>query len=316
VPHVENLVFQGGGVRAAAYAGAVRALAARGHLATVRRVAGTSAGSMTAAILAVGADAEGLERSVRDTPFARFLDGGCWPARLLRLWRRYGEHPGRVFSELMRRQLATICGYGEITFGALEELRAAEPARYRELSVVASDVGRQRAIVFSAKHHPDLPIWQAVRCSVSIPFVFTPERCLGSSFVDGGLTWDYPIDLYDPEIRPSERQPGKDAPPEGGTLGFCLGTHAENRASHHDWRLPHVRFSSLPGFLEAMAGLVVGAANRAHVRDSDLARTVFIDVGDVAATDFRAPPAVIERLIERGEAATARFLDDHLGWGA
>jgi NTE family protein len=292
---IENLVFQGGGVRAAAYAGAVRALAERGQLATVRSVAGTSAGSMTAALLAAGADADALERSVRGTDFASFLDGGGWPARMLRLWRRYGEHPGRVFSQKMRGQIADICGEADITFGALEKRRAAEPARYRELFVIATDVESQRAVVFSAKHHRDLPIWQAVRCSVSIPFVFVPERCLGSSFVDGGLTWDYPIDLYEGNA--------------SGTLGFCLGTRAENRASRHDWRLPHARFAGLLGFFEAMAGLVVGAANRAHVRDGDLTRTVFIDVGNVAATDFAAPPEVIERLIRTGYDETARFLE-------
>jgi NTE family protein len=195
-------------------------------------------------------------------------------------------------------------------------LRAAAPERYRELFVIATDVEDQRACVFSAKHHPDVPIWQAVRCSVSIPFVFTPERCLGRSFVDGGLTWDYPIDLFDGKAHPGDRQPGSGDPPAPGTLGFRLGTRAENRASRHDWGLPPARFSSLLGFAEAMAGLVSGAANRAHLHESDLARTVFLDVGHVAATDFRAPREVIERLIERGRAETARFLEGRFARGS
>ncbi len=43
-----NLVFEGGGVRGIAYAGALRVLEERGSLSVVERVGGTSVGAVTA----------------------------------------------------------------------------------------------------------------------------------------------------------------------------------------------------------------------------------------------------------------------------
>ena len=49
-----NLVFEGGGVKGIAYAGALKELEKKGLLTSLQRVAGTSAGAITATLLAVG----------------------------------------------------------------------------------------------------------------------------------------------------------------------------------------------------------------------------------------------------------------------
>ena len=46
-----NLVFQGGGVRMLAYHGAIKALEETGILSQIERVAGTSAGALTATLI-------------------------------------------------------------------------------------------------------------------------------------------------------------------------------------------------------------------------------------------------------------------------
>jgi thioesterase domain-containing protein/predicted acylesterase/phospholipase RssA/acyl-CoA synthetase (AMP-forming)/AMP-acid ligase II/tetratricopeptide (TPR) repeat protein len=80
--HVRNLVFQGGGIKGLAYVGAYKAfcyalpkqsnnLNAIQH---IERVAGTSAGAIFAAALALGFSAEQLAALMADAPFARFLD--------------------------------------------------------------------------------------------------------------------------------------------------------------------------------------------------------------------------------------------------
>jgi NTE family protein len=310
---IRNLVFQGGGVRAAAYAGAVDVLAARGHLASVRSVAGTSAGSMTACLLAVGAGAKELEESVRSTPFSRFLDGsGGVLGEVWRLIVHQGLHPARQFEQMLRAQIEQICGDGDLTFAGLEQRRTNEPQRYRELFVVASDLVRQTPIVLSAKRHGDLPIWRAVRMSVSIPLVFQPVRYGDGVYVDGGLSWNYPIDLYD-HPDPADARPGALMPRSEETLGFCLGTCAENRASREDWRSPPQRTRPLLDFLAATAHFLTNTANRAHVNEADLHRTVFIDDDGIAATDFGASAAVIDRLIENGRRDTTRYFDHRVG---
>jgi NTE family protein len=145
--------------------------------------------------------------------------------------------------------------------------------------------------------------------SVSIPFVFEPVRYAGGVFVDGGLSWNYPIDLYD-NPDPSAARPGSGLPRSTETLGFCLGSRKENRASRQDWRSPPQKTRTLMQFVGAIGGFLMNTANRAHVNDADLARTVFIDDLGVAATDFDAPPEVIDELIASGQSATADFFDE------
>jgi len=88
-------VFQGGGCRAAAFAGAF----AEGYKIGVRfsEVAGTSAGSIIAALIAAGVDADALVERVRKLDFRSMLvptsrplfsDYGFRPPFLLRLFGR------------------------------------------------------------------------------------------------------------------------------------------------------------------------------------------------------------------------------------
>lgn len=59
----ENIIWQGGGPRGLAQIGAIQALQERGLLRNVRRMAGTSAGSMTATLAAIGYTQESSRRS-------------------------------------------------------------------------------------------------------------------------------------------------------------------------------------------------------------------------------------------------------------
>ncbi|HXK95582.1 MAG TPA: patatin-like phospholipase family protein, partial [bacterium] len=70
-----NLVFEGGGVKGIAYAGALEFLDQKGDiLPEIRRVAGTSAGAITAAILALGARSQEIKEIVGGTDFRKFMD--------------------------------------------------------------------------------------------------------------------------------------------------------------------------------------------------------------------------------------------------
>ena len=70
----KNLVFEGGGVKGIAYAGAIKVLEERDMLKDVRRVAGTSAGAITSTLLALGADSEDVKDIVSGTNFRDFMD--------------------------------------------------------------------------------------------------------------------------------------------------------------------------------------------------------------------------------------------------
>lgn len=314
VTAIHNLAFQGGGVECAAYAGAVAVAEEQGVLATVRNVAGTSAGALTAAILAVGADAAALRESVVRTHFGRFLDGELGiVGELVRLLRDHGLHPGQEFCAILRRELAQLCGDAEITMGELARRADSGDGRCRHLFVVTSNVTRQRVEVLSAATQPELPVWKAVRMSIGIPLIFAPVHHEGCAYVDGGPCWDYPIDLFDGhDGRPRSRR--DERPRSSETLGFALGTHREIDADRHGWRSPLERTHSLVSYLKALATLLTRAANRGHLHAGDIPRTIFIDDLGVSPADFDAAPQVIEKLIESGRAAAQAYFkttDEH-----
>lgn len=72
---IDNLVFKGGGVLGAAYAGAITALEDHGELEGVKAIAGTSAGSLIALLLSLKYSAAEIKNIVFDTNFKDFKDG-------------------------------------------------------------------------------------------------------------------------------------------------------------------------------------------------------------------------------------------------
>lgn len=306
---IKNLVFQGGGVKGSAYAGAVRVLAERGMLGDIERMAGTSAGAITACLLAVGAGPEGLMKSVKTTDFGSFLDRG-WglldDAR--RLYSHFGVCRGEHFAQLLGDQIAMYAGDRDLTFGGLRALNDREPHKFAELYVVASNVSQQRSEVLCADNHPDMPLWEAVRTSMSLPFIFEPAHVKGDLYVDGGLSWNFPIDLFDHDVL-HLAQPGKGGPRLEETLGFVLEPHQLAAAGKEDWSSLPGHTNSLMAYATSLMGFLSETANRQHLHEDDLARTVFIDDMGVKATDFKAPQSVIDGLIESGARATRLHLD-------
>ena len=87
-----NLVFEGGGVKGIAYVGALEVLDDRGILSDIGRVAGTSAGAITATLLALGATRDQVEAICRGTDFRSFMDASwLFPVNVTRLLRHKDE---------------------------------------------------------------------------------------------------------------------------------------------------------------------------------------------------------------------------------
>jgi len=313
----ENLVFEGGGVKGIAYAGAVAVLEERGVLGDIRRVAGTSAGAITACLVALGADAARTRKIVTAAPFASFEDSSIGLVRdTWRLLKRYGWYKGDAFAAWMRAQIKALAGDAELDFAALAGRARSQPGRFRELFVVGTDLTAQRAVVYSAANTPDVPLWKAARISMSLPLVFASVKRGGDVWVDGGLTWNYPIDLFD-----RARYAGDDGG-EGdarvynkATLGFRVDTRAEITAERRRFGLPSTKVDSFPEYLKALVGFMTDMANRVHLQPRDWHRTVFIESHGVGTTDFNLDATQVSRLVESGRVGTEAWFEWFEGAG-
>jgi len=177
------LVMKGGGVKGLAYVGALKELEKYYHF---DWFIGTSAGAIAAVLLAAGYTTDELELLLSKKNFLDFLDAK--PHQLLpNLLFKKGLFPANTFTAWIDRLLAEKLGSPvRVTLGQLP---------YRA-TVYASRRGRN-ALVFDSMDVKtrDIPAAYAVRCSMAIPFIFTPQMDAGLKVLDGGMRNNYPVDV-------------------------------------------------------------------------------------------------------------------------
>ncbi len=308
-----DMVFEGGGVKGIGLAGAFRALTDAGH--QPQCVAGTSAGAITAALVAVGYSGAELEDIVlHDMNFRNFEDRALLGplGELTEFARHRGMHSGEYFLNWMRERVAAK---GIRTFGELRN-PGASPERLYRLQVIVSDLSGRRMLVLprDATHlgvDPDqLEIAEAVRMSMSIPVFFRPVVVVDDRsgnqhvLVDGGMLSNFPVWLFDAP---------KDTAPAFPTFGLLLVAPGQ-KAGLDPAPVPPDQVAPIgsdAAFFTAMADTMMQAHDRFYLDDADYARTIASPTLGVRTTQFDITPAEASALFESGRSAAQQFL---AGW--
>jgi NTE family protein len=314
-----NLVFEGGGVKGIAYAGALEVLEKENILPDIKPVGGTSAGAITAVLLALGAKSADIADIVGHTSFRKFMDDSFGMVRdTQRLLTEYGWYKGDAFTDWMKKLIYNFTWDSNLTFGKLRELGPEDPSKYRDLYVVGTNLRMQIPEVFSADETPDMPIWLGVRISMSIPLFFAAVRQEEGIYVDGGVTWNYPIDLFDDKkyldkdskafIVPTYTTYDKNHVYNKETLGFRVDTKDEIKAEKESWRRPSAKIDNILDYAGVLLGFIMDMANKAHLHKNDWHRTVFIDAGGVRATEFDLSDKQVDMLVDNGKEGAQEYL--------
>ena len=315
-----DLVFEGGGVKGIGLAGAFAVLDEQGY--TPHCVAGTSAGAITAALVAAGYSGSELEDVVlRQMKFSQFadphpIDHLGVAGQGIAILKEKGINKGDFFLGWMREMLAAK---KVKTFGDLVNTDVAEgdAARYR-LQVIASDVTERRMLVLprDAQAHlgiapEQLEVALAVRMSMSIPIFFDPVRQPNPQtghehlIVDGGLLSNFPIWLFD---CPPGQTPGW---PTFGLLLVAPHQADPLLAAQSEAQADDQSLSSPAAFLKAIADTAMQAHDRLYVEQANYARTIPIPTLGVRTTEFDVPADQAEALYQSGRDAATQFL---AGW--
>ena len=312
----KNLVFEGGGVKGIAYGGALAELYEIGALNNIERVAGTSAGAITAVLMAVGYDHKAVAEITAATKFDSFADDSVGFVRdAKRFVKEYGLHKGNAFKKWIGNLIKIKCGKKDLTFAELKAINGT-----LDLYLVATNLSDQVAELFSAEHTPDVPIRDAARMSMSIPLYFkaVPHGLDRDIMVDGGVAWNYPLNIFDNKKYLSNPKNGEKVNYNSTagyvfnheTLGFRLDSTQEIQANERDWQNVPVNVDSILGYATALVGFMHQMANKKHLHANDWNRTVFIDTLDVGTTDFNISILKISELIESGRQGVI----DHFTW--
>ncbi|XP_035660286.1 uncharacterized protein LOC118404993 [Branchiostoma floridae] len=221
----ENLVLKGGGAKGIAYIGACKVLDEAGILPNIKRFAGTSAGAITATLLAIGMSPQEMlevlsEKNLIDLldPPSAWLEPTKWLYHIpgvpdwltvdllpkaIAAWTKRGMHRGNDFYDwfgvILEEHLKRLYPDEkrmdrDITFDRLYR------ATGKELCIVAYNMILGCETYFHVKTTPMVKIRDAVRMSMSIPVAFQPFEGYGFpkfTFIDGGLAANYPIWAFD-----------------------------------------------------------------------------------------------------------------------
>ena len=308
-----DLVLEGGGVKGIGLAGAYSVLEERGYRA--QNVAGTSAGAITAALIAAGYRTDELRDIVFGLDFKSFEDTRwyehTWAGFGLNLLREQGVYRGEVFLEWMRAKLAAK---GVRTFADLHTGET-DPKYASRLQVIVSDVTARRLLVLPRDAaelglDPDaLEVAEAVRMSMSIPLFFEPVRIENATtnhehlIVDGGMLSNFPVWLFDC---------AHGQPPEWPTFGLLLVE--PDPTTPITERLPKPEHAprgarGLIDLISAMAHTMMEAHDRLYLQQATFARTIPIPTLGVGTTEFAITKERKQALYDSGRKAAEDFLE-------
>jgi len=234
-------ILDGGGVKGAALAGCLKA--ADEHNIQFKGYGGTSAGSIIALLACVGYTADEIQTIMtEEIEFSMFLDDGGlalerlktilvsppWSVfrcldLLFRIYRNCGLYQAQPLQDFLLTKIKTklprLRHRSDITFDDLTK-EGCVP-----LKIVATDLRNRSARIYSASggHDYNGSVIDAVRASMSYPFVFCPVLMNNTFLVDGGVSSNLPIFLFENERR-TDRSP---------VIAFDLVTSPRPRRRHY-----------------------------------------------------------------------------------
>ncbi len=301
-------VFEGGGCRAAAHIGAYDAAIKSGIY--FSEVAGTSAGSILAALVGAGATPELLKNTISNLSFSSLLAKPEKYEFESRLWIRIIAHFLRSF---LLRKIKLIDGFGKvIIYGGIYSSKPIEklmddllsklipsipgPITFKDLliptRIIATDLVAGKAKVWGTEETPNESVSLAVRCSCSIPIYFQPVHVGTNLYVDGGMLSNLPSFVYaDADQRPGVSLGGR-------ILAFRL---EEEMARNWEW--------SINSFVERLVTTLVSGATELQIAIKGDVHVVSIPTGTTRATDFnKITSEDISRLSTSGYQAMQDFV--------
>lgn len=263
------LIMKGGGIKGVAYVGALEEL--EKHY-IFNWYAGTSAGAITAILLGAGYTVEELKDILGTKNFKDFKDAHILKA-LFNLFTRSGLYEAHTFNVWLEELLAI-------------KLDSAFSVEMRDLTsrttVFASRKDKSVQVFDSHKLDSQQSIASfAARCSMSIPYIFTPQKIDGRNVLDGGMKNNFPVDLI-----------LKD---EGSSF---IGLYLGNKTYKHEKN--SVFWDSLKIWTES---------NDPQILRKYKDKIIIIDPSPISTLKFKLNDLEREFLLESGRLSALDFLD-------
>ena len=271
----DTMVLGGGGMRALVLIGAMQYMEDARRSKFVKRVYGTSMGSIIGSLFAIRITASQMKLIIPELTSLNMLSFS-----LLNI-NRGGLSGSDNFESTYKKWLRMFVGYDDITLSEVREFFGVD------FHSVCFDNNTDAVLIFNADSHPNVQLWEAVYSSVAMPLIFVPHRYLYHDLIDGGVVYNFGL----PEA-PGEKTIGFHIPPR------CQDVHeAQDMLSKF---LVHYQ-------LMTMRANKAEFANRLGGREIE-ATVVDLDNSISSAFDIRASASLLEETLKLGYNNTMNVL--------
>jgi len=301
---IKNLVFEGGGVLGIAYLGVLDFLDQHGILQKVHRVAGTSAGAITACITCFNLPFNELRRIADSLDYRKIPEKENHPDlayipafvknelekifgdvdSIYRLITDYGWYSSQYFYNWLKEQISSQFDKSKklppYTFADFKNPYIHKNERpFLDLYVIGTDISVKMSKVFSFETTPNMEVAEAVRISMSIPLFFEAiklqnytNNSLLNVFSDGGVMRNYPINIFDSKNFQDQ---------------FLYGVNGQTLGARF---ISDVKYKEIHNFLDFITNLVLSflQVQQDTYRNNlkDVARSIEIYTNDISSVDF------------------------------
>ena len=266
--HPFSIVIKGGGVKGLAFAGALLELE---NYFSFDTFAGTSAGAITAVLLGAGYKPSELLEILDKKDFNEFKDASILKG-ILNFIKTKGFYPGdeieNWINSLLKKKFPEKLN--EVT---LEEL----PTH----TIVYSSRIKDGTLIFDSKNQrKETHAAFATRCSMSIPYFFSPKLVDGIKVYDGGARNNFPLRIF------------METYPSRPIIGLYL-----------------INGTKKGGVVIGELANIAMDGEEVPIVENNLDKVVVIDPRPIQTTDFNLTPKKKELLILSGRLGALKFIE-------
>lgn len=293
----ENIIFDGGGIKGIAYCGALQKLNELGLLKHINRFCGSSIGAICACLLAVGYSSTELETIIKNTNFNDFIDNEIgYIHEYYNLLNNYGYCSGNHLYNWIGSLIQQKVGTADYTFNDVWT------NHQKELIITGTNLNNMTTQYYSYKNNPNMIIRDAIRITMSIPFVFSPVQWDNDILVDGGISNKYPLQIFD------KKDDNNLVNTNWKTIGLKLDgltDHTINNSIQNKYII-----DSLQSFNYSLINTMYNKTDQEHLKDNTWLRSIIINTREIEAIQFDLTDTQKQDLINQGRLAVNNFIQN------
>ena len=286
---INTLVFSGGSMKSISYVGVFKKLEEMklkndtNYNMNIKTICGVSAGTMFSLVYLLGYTYIEMLEEILNTKFEKLKN-----ITIVNLLTKYGLDSGDLLIKWLGNLMIRKNTSNEITFLELYDKTNID------FQVMATNLNKYNYIKFNHISTPNMKVLDAIRMSISIPFIFTINKYNGDIIVDGGLRDNYPISEFVDNL--------------DNVLGFKLTNHGELKEHVINEEINGIEKYIYHIFFCYIIQKEKYISQNDHYKDC----TVYINTGNITSSgSFMMHPRDKQKLIDIGYDTISQFFTEN-----